>query len=296
MKKFIEKNPMIMIVIGVLGIGMSAIFVKFSAAPSPVTAAWRLLWTVVLMSPVVLSSGSTRQAFTKVSKKDWLLSTLSGLALALHFILWFESLKHTSVSSSTTLVCTEVVWVSLGWCIFMGGKLRPKAIAAIGAALLGSVLVALADTSAGQAHLYGDLLSLASALAVAVYMLLGRAVQKRLSTGVYTYIVYFACLAGLLAVCGGYGFDLFAHGWVTPAVGLALAVFSTILGHSVFSWCLRHFSPAFVSASKLCEPVVAALLALPLFGEYPGWLQVVGGAVILGGVWYYAHLENKEAT
>ena len=133
MKKFIEKNPMIMIVIGVLGIGMSAIFVKFSAAPSPVTAAWRLLWTVVLMSPVVLSSSSTRQAFTKVSKKDWLLSTLSGLALALHFILWFESLKHTSVSSSTTLVCTEVVWVSLGWCVFMGGKLRPKAIAAIGA-------------------------------------------------------------------------------------------------------------------------------------------------------------------
>jgi drug/metabolite transporter (DMT)-like permease len=296
MKKFIEKNPMIMIVIGVLGIGMSAIFVKFSAAPSPVTAAWRLLWTVVLMSPVVLSSSSTRQAFTKVSKKDWLLSILSGLALALHFILWFESLKHTSVSSSTTLVCTEVVWVSLGWCIFMGGKLRPKAIAAIGAALLGSVLVALADTSAGQAHLYGDLLSLASALAVAVYMLLGRAVQTRLSTGVYTYIVYFACLTGLLAVCGGYGFDLFAHGWVTPAVGLALAVFSTILGHSVFSWCLRHFSPAFVSASKLCDPVVAALLALPLFGEYPGWLQVVGGAVILGGVWYYAHLENKEAA
>ena len=295
MKRFIQRNPMIMIVIGVLGIGMSAIFVKFSAAPSPVTAAWRLLWTVVLMTPVVLTGKTTRQAFTKVSKKDWLLSALSGLALALHFILWFESLKHTSVSSSTTLVCTEVVWVSLGWCVFMGGKLRPKAMAAIGAALLGSVLIALADTSAGQAQLYGDLLSLASAVAVAVYMLLGRAVQKRLSTGVYTYIVYFACLAGLLAVCGVYGFDLFAYGWVTPAVGLALAVFSTIMGHSVFSWCLRHFSPSFVSASKLCEPVVAALLAIPLFGELPGWLQLVGAAVILLGVWYYAHLESKEA-
>ncbi len=295
MKKFIEKNPMIMIVVGVLGIGMSAIFVKFSSAPSPVTAAWRLLWTVVLMSPVVLGSQATRRAFTHVAKKDWLLSILSGFALALHFILWFESLKHTSVSSSTTLVCTEVVWVSLGWCVFMGGKLRPKAMAAIGAALLGSVLIALADTSAGQARLYGDLLSLASAVAVAVYMLLGRAVQRRLSTGVYTYIVYFACLAGLLVVCAGYGFDLFAHGWVTPAVGLALAVFSTILGHSVFSWCLRFFSPSFVSASKLCEPVVAALLAIPLFGEYPGWLQLLGGAVILVGVWYYARLENRQA-
>ena len=45
------------------------------------------------------------------------------------------------------------------------------------------------------------------------------------------------------------------------------AIFSTILGHSIFSWCLKYFSPTFVSASKLCEPVVAAVFAGLLFGE-----------------------------
>lgn len=294
MKKFIEKNPMIMIAIGVMGIGMSAIFVKFSAAPSPVTAAWRLLWTVLLMTPVVLGKREIRRQFRAVSGKDLLLSILSGLFLALHFVLWFESLQHTSVASSTTLVCTEVIWVSLGWCLFMKGRLSRKAVATIGFTFLGSVLIALADASEGQAHLYGDVLSLASAIAVAVYMLLGRAVQQRLSTGVYTYIVYCACALGLLAVCAVYRFDLFAYGLTTPAVGLALAVFSTILGHSVFSWCLKHFSPAFVSASKLCEPVVAAVLAIPLFGEYPDWLQILGAVVILLGVWYYARLEGGK--
>ena len=292
MKTFIEKNPIIMIFIGVMGIGLSAIFVKFSAAPSPVTAAWRLLWTVVLMTPVVLGKSEIRRQFPVVSAKDWGLSILSGLFLALHFVLWFESLKHTSVASSTTLVCTEVIWVSLGWCLFMKGKLGWKAAVTIAVTFLGSVYIALADADQGQSHLYGDLLSLASAIAVAVYMLLGRAVQQRLSTGVYTYIVYCACAAGLLAICGIYRYDLFAYGWVTPAVGLALSVFSTILGHSVFSWCLRYFSPAFVSASKLCEPVVAAALAIPLFGEYPSWLQLLGALVILAGVWYYARLEN----
>lgn len=295
MKKFIEKNPMIMIFVGVMGIGMSAILVKFSAAPSPVTAAWRLLWTVLLMTPVVLGKQEIRSRFAAVSKKDWALSIVSGLFLALHFVLWFESLQHTSVASSTTLVCTEVIWVSLGWCLFMKGRLSRKAVATIAVTFLGSVLIALSDASRGQAHLHGDILSLASAIAVAVYMLLGRAVQQRLSTSVYTYIVYCACAAGLLAVCGLYRFDLFAYGLTTPAVGLALAVFSTILGHSVFSWCLRRFSPAFVSASKLCEPVVAAALAIPLFGECPSWLQAVGAIVIPAGVWYYARLEGKEA-
>ena len=292
MKKFLEKNPMIMILIGVLGIGLSAIFVKYSQAPSPVTAAWRLLWTVVLMTPAVLGSRETRKAFAAASRKDLWLSALSGSFLALHFILWFESIKHTSVASSTTLVCTEVIWVSLGWWLFMGGKLGPKAVAAIALAFAGSVLVALADASNEGHHLYGDGLSLLSAVAVAVYMLLGRAVQKRLSTTVYTYTVYAACLGVLLAVCGIYGFSLLSGGVTTPAVGLALAVCSTILGHSIFSWCLKYFSPSFVSASKLCEPLVAALLAWPLFGEIPGWLQLLGGAVILGGVFWYARLEK----
>ena len=77
-------------------------------------------------------------------------------------------------------------------------------------------------------------------------------------------------------------------------MGLLLAVCSTILGHSIFSWCLKYFSPSFVSASKLCEPVVAAVLAGFLFGELPGWLQILGGILILGGVLWYSRLETKQ--
>ena len=61
MIKYLEKKPMIMIVIGIMGISMSAIFVKYSQAPSVVTAAWRLLWTVGLMSPAVWGFKKQRQ-------------------------------------------------------------------------------------------------------------------------------------------------------------------------------------------------------------------------------------------
>ena len=74
--------------------------------------------------------------------------------------------------------------------------------------------------------------------------------------------------------------------------GFLLAVFSTILGHSIFSWCLKYFSPSFVSASKLCEPVVAAILAGFLFLEIPKLLQVLGGILIIGGVLYYSRIEK----
>lgn len=290
--KFLEKHPMIMIVVGVLGISMSSIFVKYSQAPSAVTAAWRLVWTVLMLTPVVLGKKPVRRELAQTPKKLVLLSVLSGLFLAIHFVLWFESLQHTSVASSTTIVCTEVIWVCLGFCLFLKGRISRKAAAAIGVTLLGSVLIAWSDSAQGHG-LRGDLLALAAAVAVAVYTLLGRVVRSKASTSVYTYLVYTSCVTILLILCLLQGHPLTGWGYQTPLVGLALAVFSTILGHSIFSWCLKFFSPAFVSASKLCEPVVAAILAGLLFGEIPGPVQLAGGVLILGGVLYYSHLEAK---
>jgi len=290
--KYAERYPLVMIAIGVLGIGMSAIFVKYSAAPSAVTAAWRLLWTVALMSPVVWGKKSVRKELRSTDKKTVILSLLSGVFLAVHFVLWFESLQHTTVAASTVIVCTEVIWVSIGFCLFMKGRITPKAILAIGITLVGSVLIALADMGAGG-HLYGDLLSLLAAVAVAVYMLLGRAVRENASTTVYTYLVYSACAVGLLLLTLAQGESLISHGPSAVIVGLLLSVFSTILGHSIFSWCLKYFSPSFVSASKLLEPVVAALFAVILFGEVPTLLQGIGAVIILAGVFYYSLLERK---
>ena len=51
--KLMEKHPLVMIITGIAGISLSAIFVKYSQAPSVVTALYRLMWTVALMTPVV---------------------------------------------------------------------------------------------------------------------------------------------------------------------------------------------------------------------------------------------------
>ena len=292
--KYVEKHPIVMIVIGVMGISLSSIFVKYSTAPSAVTAAYRLLWTVLLMTPVVWGKETVRTELFHVNRKAILLSCLSGVFLAVHFALWFESLRHTSVASSTTIVCTEVIWVSLGYCLFLKGKLSAKAIATIAVTFIGSALIAFADSSSGSVHLYGDILSLLAAIAVAAYTLLGRIVRESVSTTVYTYIVYAACTVVLLLFCLVQGSSLLDYGVSTVIVGLLLAIFSTILGHSIFSWCLKYFSPSFVSASKLCEPVVAAILAGFLFGEIPTMLQLLGGSLILGGVYYYSKLERER--
>ena len=221
---YIERHPMIMIVIGVLGISMSAIFVKYSAAPSAVTAAFRLSWTVILMSPVVWAKREIREELLHIEKKQLLISALSGIFLAIHFVLWFESLQHTSVASSTSIVCTEVIWVALGYCLFLKGRLSKKAVLAIIVTFAGSVAIACADSSAGAVHVYGDILALVSAVAVAVYTLFGRIVRNSVSTSVYTYVVYVSCAVVLLAACMVQNYPLFGYGMSAVVVGLLLSV------------------------------------------------------------------------
>lgn len=292
--KYIEKHPMIMIVIGIIGISFSAIFAKYSQAPSVVTAAFRLLWTVALLSPVILFSQGYRRELQRLDRQTVVLCIISGIFLGLHLAIWFESLKFTSVASSTTIVCTEVVWVSLGFCLFLKGRLGGKAVLSIAITLSGSVVIALSDSGSGGGHLYGDILALVAAIAVAVYTLIGRVARATVSTTVYTYLVYVASAVTLVILTFAQGYTLAGHGTDGWVIGLLLAVFSTILGHSIFSWCLKYFSPSFVSASKLCEPVVSSILAIFVFREIPGPVQILGGVVIIGGVVLYSRIEGKE--
>lgn len=285
-------KPVIMLIIGILGISMSAIFVRLSDAPSIVTAAYRLLWTVILMSPSMLLKKERRRELLGIKPKTLLLSALSGVLLAVHFATWFESLRRTTVASSTIIVCTEVIWVALGYCIFLKGKLGFKAIAAIAVTLLGSVLIAWTDSLGGT--ISGDMLALAAAVAVGAYTLLGRVVRCDTSTAVYTYIVYLSASAALVISVFAGGYRLFGYGYRGILSGLLLAVFSTILGHSIFSWCLKYFSPAFVSASKLCEPVISSAVAAALFGEIPTFLQILGSVIVLAGVVFYTVTEVKK--
>ena len=129
-------------------------------------------------------------------------------------------------------------------------------------------------------------------MVVACYTLIGRVARTSMSTTCYTYIVYVFSALTLVILTGVQGYSLTASGSGAAAVGFLLSVFSTILGHSIFSWCLKFLSPTFVSASKLCEPVVAAAFAAVLFGEIPGPLQVAGGAIIIGGVLFYSSIEK----
>lgn len=285
-----KQHPKGVLLLGVVGISISAILVRFSLAPSVITAVYRLGWTVLLLLPVVFTK--FRKELRQVRLKDMLLCTLSGVCLALHFLTWFESLKWTGVAVSTVLVSTEVIFTALGYALFLKGRIPRLGVAAILLAFGGSAVLALSGGGQDSA-LYGNILALAAAFFVALYTLIGRIQRGYLSTTVYTFLTYLACFVTLLLMALCSRTPLVGYGGREWLIGLGLAVLCTLMGHSLFSWCLKYLSPAYVSAVKLCEPVCSGILAVPLFGEIPTHMQLLGAAVILGAVLLYTKAEQQ---
>jgi drug/metabolite transporter (DMT)-like permease len=283
-------NPKAALFFGIFGTSFSSILVKYASAPSLITAVYRLGFTVLFMLLFVLAKH--REELKKLDYKSILYCSISGVFLALHFSFWFESLKHTSVASSTLLVNTEVIFTALGFVLFMKGKIPIAGFISIAITFLGSILIALADNGGGHGALYGDLLALLGAVFVAVYTLIGKMQRKHLSTVIYTFLVYTACFFTLIIMALASRTPILGYGKKEIMIGLLLSVFCTLLGHSVYSWSLRYITPSYVSACKLCEPLFATIMAILIYSEIPVMMQVIGGVIIIVGVILYTKYEK----
>ena len=277
----------LMVLLGVAGVSLSAVFVRWSTAPSLVLALYRMAFSALLLVPLAVAR---RGEFRVLRRRELGLSLLSGAFLGVHFACYFESLRWTSIAAAVVLVDTEVLFVALASVLVLRKRLSRRAWTAVLLAFGGSVAVALADASGGSA-LRGNLFALTGSVCMAVYTMLGAVCRRTLSTTVYTSLVYLSAAGTVLAAALAGGQALAGWGSVNLLAGLGMAVFCTLLGHSVFSWGLKYLPPAFISTANLLEPVLASVWGLLLFGEVPGPLVALGGGVILLGLAEYIREE-----
>ena len=230
-------NPYIPIIIGVISISLSAIFVKLAEAESGVIAFYRMLFSVLIMSPLFFLK--YKHELKSLNKKDWLFTSVAGVFLAFHFILWFESLNYTSVASSTVLVTLQPIFALAGTYLFFKEKISVKAIVATVVAISGSVLIAWGDFKISGDAFYGDVLALIACAFITGYLLFGQEVRKRLSLITYTMVVYSVSTIVLflyvLIVDQSFGpYD--SNEWL---LFLLLAIVPNLLGHNLFDWAIK---------------------------------------------------------
>ena len=281
----------LIVLLGVVMGSLSSVFVRWSTAPSLILVFYRMTLSILLLAP---AAWQIRKDFALMTRRELLLCAGSGVALGLHFATYFEALKATSIASVSVLVCMEVLFVALITVLVLRQRLSGKVWVSILLAFGGAVLVALAGSSGGGGAARGNLLALTAALCMAIYTMIGAVCRRTMSTSAYTFLVYFAAGITVLILSLLGGVPLFGYGAVNYATSLGMAVCCTLLCHSVLSWGLKYLSPPFISMIKLMDPICGFGWGLVLFGERPGPLVLVGGAVIILGIALYNRAAAGE--
>jgi len=283
----------LVLALGVVSVSFAAIFIRLADAPVLVIAAYRLMLASLLINPIAYAR--SRYELLHLIKAGLALPLLSGVLLALHFVLWIASLSYTTVASSVVLVTANPVFVALASHFLFREKLSRQVIVGIAVCLAGAALIGYGDWTLGLKPLFGDLLALLGAIAVAGYYLIGRRLRQTTGALSYASIVYSSAALVLLLSALALRYPLLGYSSTTYVMLVLLALIPQTVGHLSLNWSLRFVSATLVAIAVLGEPVGATVLALAILHEVPTLTQVLGGILILSGIFVAFHKSRLQA-
>lgn len=297
-KQTITLKIKLAILVAILSVSVSGIFVRLSNVNYLALATYRMLFTIIIMVPRLFFAQSALISQEVFSRRKLvtliLLSISSGIMLTLHFSFWFQSLRLTTVSAATVLANTHPIFILVLGLIFLKEKVKSRAIIWILVAMLGTVFLTVFDAK-GFAFDFsnkGNLYALLAALFFSVYLIIGRYVRKFLSMTYYTFIVYLVAFILFFLYSSMISVPLGPFPVEEYFLFVALAIFPTLLGHSLFNWSLKYVQTASISIIMLLEPVVATILALVILKEVPSITTIILSPFIVFAIYKFSILNN----
>ena len=257
-------------------------------------AAWRSLVTVIVLVPVIVwvtrptADANQPANTTPPSTRGWLtrLLILGLLGGALFGIGMNVSILLTGAAITAFIAGAYPVLASVLAPAILGERIRLAAIIGLGLAFIGTLLIAGFDASGIRVD--GVLAAAATAVAVALFMLLSRRWQKpwgiRPTQITLSNFALLGIAGVLLTLSTG---DAFAKSAVPiEAFGavLWLGIFAGAVATILLTESHRRLPTSESSAFLMLNPLTAAVLAVPVLGEVLSPLQLVGAAMVLAGI------------
>ena len=267
---------------GVLALSFSAMFVRWANAPGPVTALYRMFFSVFFLLPFFIRRTNANPA-TKT--RVIIFPLLAGVFTALDLALWNSALSYTTAANATLLGNTAPLWVALGtWLIFKQNLSLPF-WRGLAITLMGAALILGADFLLHPRFGIGDVMAIFTGFFYGIYYLFTE--KSRLYFGSVSHVFFVGVGASITLYLINLALQNPLAGYDTRTwiVFLATALVSQLIGYMALAYALGHLPASIVAPTMVLQPVVTALLAIPLLNETPNAWQVLGGLVALTGIY-----------
>ena len=275
-----KMNPRFMMIISMMIFGTLGIFVRHISVSSQELALYRAVMAAVVIGGYLLFTRQ-RIPFGEI-KNDLMLLLLSGVAMGINWILLFEAYKYTTVSIATLSYYFAPVIVTLVCPFLFREKLTLKQKICFVMSTLGIVLLTGIGGMRGSGDIPGILFGLGAAVFYAAVILLNKFIRK--VEGIHrTFLQFLAAITVLLPYVIFTGVsnlgEMKPSGWASL---LTVGILHTGITYCMYFSSLKDLPGQKAAILSYIDPLVAVVISVTILGESMTFLQLVGGAMILG--------------
>ena len=259
--------------------------ILMSYAPTPLTLAfWRDFLTFIVM---IVALTLFRRNLLRVKPRDLLpFAALGVISVGLLHILWVYAIDLIGVAPAHVFNYTAPSFVVLFSWLVWREPITHRNLSALLLTFVGCALLAkIYDFSQFRLNWVGILVGLGTGITWATYSIISKISLQRYSP--WTVVTYAFGLSALTILLPqpirslSFPWSQPAHIWFWFWL---LALVSTVMGFSLYTWALNHLSASAASITATTETIAATILAFFIFGDVLAPLQALGGVLIVVGV------------
>lgn len=274
---------------GILFLSLSPLFVRWADAPGVVTSFYRMLIVSILLGILSLFHSKDKSQNPNPVKmgRVWMLPVLAGLASGIDHAFWSAAIENTLVANVTLLNYVAPLWVSLFAILFMREKYARYFWLALAAVLLGNVIFFISQMDfSSRFSLTGEGFAFFSSFFFAGYLIISQHAQQYFNVRSFLLISSFAAMILLLVVILLMGLPLFGYDSQTYLTFLFAGLLSQLGGYFSINFALKQLPATIVSSTFVLQPVLTVILAAFFEGEGVNAYQILGGILILCGIYF----------
>lgn len=287
---FATRHPRLGAALGAIAISQSSPLAKLSGGSPAAVTLYRGVFSLPFLALIAHREGHS------ASRRDRLLALLAGGLFALDLQCFHTSIPLLGVGLATVVPNAQVLFV--GAIAALSGERTPlRAIAALPFAFVGLALLARAIDpfdgvgasvrAAGSDPLLGVLWGIGAAAFYALYLVITRRISvgsdavgpfgmlRDVAIGSIVVSLAIAVLGGTVVPSEPWP----AYGWL-----FLLAMLSQVLGYPLINASIPQLPSVVGSVLLFVQPLMTLIVGVLLFGEIPAVGQLLGAALLFGGV------------
>ncbi|HEX2655665.1 MAG TPA: DMT family transporter [Xanthobacteraceae bacterium] len=269
------------LMLGAVAMGVSPIFVRLADVGPYASAFWRtfLALPFLFVWAHLEDRGKRKQVLFDRSV------LLVGVLFAGDLFFWHLSILATTVANATFLATTAPIWVALGAWLAAHETIGARTLIGLALCMLGGF--ALLGQSYGFApqRLVGDAFGIVTSIFFGSYILAVRLARRHFSAARLSFLSTAVTAGCLFLVAIVLEPRLLPQSAAGAAALFALALISQVAGQGLLAVALGTLPATFSSLVIFIEAIAAAGFGWLVLGEALGWLQGLGGVLIVAGIW-----------